>query len=158
VSKLHQRCAGGDLLFASDPDRCCDLNKVQPLAKVLTGHDVWISGVRGDQTAQRKAMHTEQPGPEGTLRFHPLLDWTAADVRDYARAHALPAHPLDGQGYVSIGCEPCTRRVTAADGRDGRWFGMQKRECGLHTDLIEPAGEGSAGLKRFARATDVGLS
>lgn len=143
VPKVQQRCGDGNLLFASDPDQCCELNKVQPMDLALRGHDVWINGVRADQTAQRRTMAVEQPGPHGILRFHPLLDWTAADVVAYAQAHGLPSHPLDAQGYVSIGCEPCTRRVSAAEGnRDGRWSGMRKRECGLHTALAAPTADG----------------
>jgi phosphoadenosine phosphosulfate reductase len=156
VGKLQQRGADGNLLFTSDPDMCCDINKVQPMSVALARQDVWISGVRADQTAQRGAMQVEQPGPHGTLRFHPLLDWTAADVADYAHRHQLPAHPLDSKGYTSIGCEPCTRPPSAsAQDRNGRWYGMQKRECGLHTELI--ATTATTDGPGFARADIAGL-
>jgi phosphoadenosine phosphosulfate reductase len=152
VSKLHQRSVDGHAPFTFDPDLCCALNKVEPLATALAKHDVWISGVRADQTAQRRAMQTEQTGPHGILRFHPLLDWTGADIEAYSRRYSLPAHPLDSRGFTSIGCEPCTRRPQdAADlERSGRWFGTQKRECGLHTELISPNGE--TPLSTFQRA------
>lgn len=136
VPKTHQIATNGNLLFASDPDTCCYLNKVQPLQPVVAMYDVWINGVRSDQTSHRGKMQVEQPGPHGTLRFHPMLDWTARDVYDYMKKHRLPSHPLEKQGFLSVGCEPCTRKfVDSLDSRDGRWFGMKKRECGLHTEL-----------------------
>jgi phosphoadenosine phosphosulfate reductase len=143
VSKTQQLSPDGRLLFATDPDRCCYLNKIQPLEPVLAAHDVWISGVRADQTAHRKAMMTEQPGPQGTIRYHPMIHWTARDVHDYRTKHALPSHPLEEKGYLSVGCEPCTRKFTEAlDDRGGRWYGMKKKECGLHTGLpVGVAGE-----------------
>jgi len=136
VPKSQQIGCDGQLLFANDPDRCCYLNKVQPMETVIAAHDVWINGVRADQTAQRKAMQSEQPGPHGVLRYHPMLAWSARDVHAYMQEHGLPPHPLEAEGYLSIGCEPCTRKyLEADDGRGGRWFGMNKRECGLHTEL-----------------------
>ena len=136
VAKSQQIDANGQMLFASDPDRCCFLNKVLPMETVMADHDVWINGVRADQTSQRKAMKTEQPGPHGVLRYHPMLNWSARDVHAYMKRYDLPAHPLEAEGYLSVGCEPCTRKYLASDdARGGRWFGMHKRECGLHTDL-----------------------
>ncbi|MGB3618831.1 MAG: phosphoadenylyl-sulfate reductase [Catalinimonas sp.] len=136
VPKSYQRDAAGRLLYASDPEHCCHLNKVQPLEPVLAGHDVWISGVRADQSRARAAMRREEVTPEGVRRYHPMLEWNARDIYAYLRAHALPKHPLETAGYVSIGCEPCTRRHTTGE-RGGRWFGLQKSECGLHTELIK---------------------
>ncbi len=113
------------------------------MESVLLAHDVWINGVRADQTAQRQAMQTEQRGPYGVLRYHPLLNWTSRDVSDYAQANRLPVHPLEQQGYLSVGCEPCTRPyLETLQSRGGRWFGMKKAECGLHTDLATDAGSG----------------
>ena len=143
VPKTQQIGSNGNLLFATDPDRCCYLNKVQPLEAVLLAHDVWINGVRADQTAERAAMHVEQIGPHGTLRYHPLLNWTARDVHRYVQEYGLPSHPLEEKGYVSVGCEPCTRPfLDSLEHRSGRWFGMKKRECGLHTALATDASGG----------------
>ena len=103
---------------------------------LLAGHDVWINGVRADQSAVRRSMQVEQPAASGCLRYHPMLDWTARMVFEYRKEHGLPEHPLEAQGYASIGCMPCTRRLMDGyDERSGRWFGLNKTECGLHTDL-----------------------
>jgi len=141
VDRHLQRDPAGRLLFASDPDRCCHLNKILPMEPILQTHDVWVNGVRRDQTATRSQLQVEQPGRHGTLRFHPMLDWTARDISAYMERHNLPRHPLEEAGYPSIGCEPCTRRVDLSDPesvRRGRWFGLQKTECGLHTELARP--------------------
>ena len=132
-----QRGADGRLLFTSDPDYCCFLNKTQPLEKVLMEHDVWINGIRADQSAVRKAMKVEQPAPFGAVRFHPMLDWNNRQIYAYLKEHGLPRHPLDAKGYQSVGCEPCTRRLDPEmQEREARWYGLNKVECGLHTDLV----------------------
>ena len=137
VPKFMQRDSEGRLLFTSDPDHCCYLNKTQPVDSLLLRHDVWINGVRGDQSAVRKAMKTEQPAPHGTVRFHPMLDWNAKMIYQYQKEYDLPKHPLESNGYLSIGCEPCTRKVDPEMmEREARWYGMNKTECGLHTDLV----------------------
>ncbi|MFN3839668.1 MAG: phosphoadenylyl-sulfate reductase [Cyclobacteriaceae bacterium] len=137
VSKFMQRDAAGQLLFTSDPDHCCYLNKTQPVDAVLRQYDVWINGVRADQSAVRAAMKTEQPAPYGKLRFHPMLDWTAKMIWTYQKEFNLPRHPLEEKGYVSIGCEPCTRRLDPdMQEREARWYGLKKVECGLHTELV----------------------
>jgi phosphoadenosine phosphosulfate reductase len=138
VCKSLQCDADGNLYFASDPDHCCYLNKIQPLEPVLIEHDVWINGIRAEQSAHRKAMGSVIKGPFGTLRYHPVLHWTSKDIFYYRKLHNLPSHPLEKKGYLSIGCEPCTRKVDpSGDERSGRWFGMKKTECGLHTELVE---------------------
>lgn len=137
VPKIQQKDANGQFFFASDPDYCCFLNKTQPLEPYLMQYDVWISGVRADQSATRKKMKTEQPGPFDVIRFHPMLDWNAKQIYEYRQLHQLPEHPLDKKGYQSIGCMPCTRKFDLSDERSARWFGMNKTECGLHTDLIQ---------------------
>ncbi len=132
-----QRDASGMLMYTSDPDHCCYLNKTQPMEPILASHDVWINGVRGDQSAVRKAMRVEQPAPFNTIRFHPMLDWTNKDIFAYIKEYDLPRHPLDAKGYASIGCEPCTRKLDLdMQEREARWYGLNKVECGLHTDLI----------------------
>lgn len=140
IPKNLQKNNQGRLLFTSDTDYCCDINKIQPLEPILFSKDVWISGVRGGQSKVRKNMQTEQEGKHGVMRFHPLLSWTQKDIYDYIREYNLPKHPLENDGYISIGCEPCTRRMTLedmTDERQGRWFGSNKTECGLHTELVK---------------------
>ena len=138
VCKSLQCDADGNLYFVSDPDHCCYLNKIQPLEPVLIAHDIWINGVRADQSAHRKQLRSIEQGRFDTRRYHPMLNWTSKEIFYYRKLFSLPPHPLDEQGYLSIGCEPCTRKVDpSADERQGRWFGMKKTECGLHTDLIE---------------------
>ncbi|QSE99380.1 phosphoadenylyl-sulfate reductase [Fulvivirga lutea] len=137
VPKFMQRDSEGRLLFTSDPDHCCYLNKTQPVDALLLRHDVWINGVRGDQSAVRKAMKVEQPAPHDTIRFHPMLDWNAKMIYQYQKEYDLPKHPLESNGFLSIGCEPCTRKVDPEMmEREARWYGMNKTECGLHTDLV----------------------
>lgn len=137
VPKYMQRDGEGKLLFASDPDHCCYLNKTQPMDGILRTYDVWINGVRADQSAVRAALKEEQPAPYGTVRFHPMLNWSAKMIWEYQKEHNLPKHPLEEKGYISIGCEPCTRRLDPAmQEREARWYGLKKVECGLHTELV----------------------
>ncbi|MEP4535500.1 MAG: phosphoadenylyl-sulfate reductase [Cyclobacteriaceae bacterium] len=138
MPRFMQRDTEGKLLFTSDPDHCCYINKTAPTEHLLRNHDVWINGVRGDQSAVRKAMTTEQPAPFDSIRFHPMLDWSMKKIFAYIREHDLPRHPLDAKGYMSIGCEPCTRKLDPdMQEREARWYGMNKVECGLHTDLVK---------------------
>ena len=138
MPKSLQKGKGGRLLFASDPDYCCFINKTEPLDNLLRSYDVWINGVRADQSDERKAMKVEQNAPHNTRRFHPMLDWTTKMIYEYRKEFELPAHPLEEKGYLSIGCEPCTRRIDPEmSEREVRWYGLNKTECGLHTDLIE---------------------
>jgi phosphoadenosine phosphosulfate reductase len=137
VPKHMQRDSEGRLLFTSDPDHCCYLNKTKPMDSALRSHDVWINGVRADQSAVRAAMKVEQPAPYNTIRFHPMLDWNAKMIWQYQKEYKLPTHPLEEKGYVSIGCEPCTRRLDPGmQEREARWYGLKKVECGLHTELV----------------------
>ena len=135
--KSMQKDLGGKLLFASDPDYCCYLNKTQPLEPVLAAHDIWINGVRGDQSDVRKRFRVEEPAPFDTIRFHPMLDWSPKMIYAYRKEYNIPHHPMEDKGYFSIGCEPCTRKLDMETGsREGRWFGLKKTECGLNTDLV----------------------
>jgi len=137
LPKFMQRDAEGKLLFTSDPDHCCYLNKTQPMDAILRSNDVWINGVRADQSAVRAAMKVEQPAQHGSIRFHPMLDWNSKMIWQYQKEYKLPKHPLEEKGFVSIGCEPCTRKLDPEmQEREARWFGLNKVECGLHTDLI----------------------
>ena len=135
VSRIYQKDHLGNLLFTSDPDRCCFINKIQPMEPILSKYDIWINGIRADQNANRGNMKIEQAGAFNCKRFHPILDWNNKMIFDYIKEHNLPKHPLDDKGYLSIGCEPCTRKFDLNDERSARWFGMNKTECGLHTDL-----------------------
>ena len=138
VPKFMQRDAEGNLLFTSDPDHCCYLNKTQPMDGILRSNDVWINGVRADQSAVRAAMKIEQPAQHESIRFHPMLDWNSKMIWQYQKEYNLPKHPLEEKGYLSIGCEPCTRKLDPEmQEREARWFGLNKIECGLHTDLIK---------------------
>jgi phosphoadenosine phosphosulfate reductase len=136
--KCLQKNSEGKLLFTSDPDYCCYLNKVQPMENILRSYDVWINGVRAEQSVARNAMKTEQPAPHNVVRFHPLLNWSAKMIHDYRKEFNLPEHPLDSQGYLSVGCEPCTRKFDPEmPERENRWYGLKKVECGLHTELAK---------------------
>jgi len=123
-------------LFASDPDRCCDIRKVQPLAPALDGYDAWITGRKGFQSATRSRVPLfEAEGDR--VKVNPLVGWSASDLLDYIRAADLPPHPLVAKGFPSIGCLPCTSRVAPGeDPRAGRWRGRTKSECGIHTEPL----------------------
>lgn len=136
ISKNFQRGQSGLLPFAEDPDRCCFLNKTQPMKEAMTGYDIWISGIRRDQNANRREMPELITTPDGKLRYHPILEWNSKMIHEYRKAFDLPTHPLEAKGYLSIGCEPCTQKFDLENNRDGRWQGMKKSECGLHTDLV----------------------
>ncbi len=134
IPKIAQRDAHGAFYFVKDPDYCCHINKVMPVDALLGNYEVWVSGVRKDQNANRSTLEYEMEGKNGTLRLHPMLEWNKKHIAQYIKDHHLPRHPLEAKGYFSIGCEPCTRHSTAE--REGRWSGMNKTECGLHTELI----------------------
>ena len=140
VSKLMQRDGSGKFHYASNPEFCCYLNKILPLEPILRENDVWIAGVRASQNKNRASFSFEEKGKFNTLRYHPILDWTTKEIWQYSKEFNLPKHPLDDKGYVSIGCEPCTQRfdLSKMDSvRDGRWAGLNKSECGLHTELVK---------------------
>lgn len=118
------------------PDHCCHVNKVEPLKGVMHRYDVWISGVRRSQTGARQALQTFATTPTGVTRFHPILDWSDREIEAYRERFRLPAHPLDQEGYQSIGCAPCTIPCGNGRSRASRWPGHDKTECGLHTTLI----------------------
>ena len=138
IPKNLQKDLAGNLFFTSDPDYCCYLNKIQPLDPVLAENDVWINGVRADQTEVRSKMKIEEESKYGVIRFHPMLDWSKQEIFKYLKKYNIPHHPLDDKGYMSIGCEPCTRKIDLnGDERAARWFGLNKTECGLNTDLVK---------------------
>ena len=119
-------------LWRSNADRCCYLRKVEPLERALKGFDAWISGRKSFQSATRAGVPSiEADG--GRIKVNPLASWRKADLDAYFRAHDLPRHPLEADGFLSIGCVPCTDRVKPGeDARMGRWRGREKTECGIH--------------------------
>jgi len=126
----RQAAIHGDKLWETKPDLCCSIRKLSPLANALSGLDGWITGVRRDQAPTRAdAPKIGWDDHNELWKVSPLADWTDADVWAYVDAHDLPVNPLHRQGYASIGCTHCTR---PGDGRDGRWSGNDKTECGLH--------------------------
>jgi phosphoadenosine phosphosulfate reductase len=119
-------------LWARDTDGCCNFRKVIPLRRTLEGFSAQITGRKRFQTNARHDMHAVEYF-EGRFRINPLADWSQADLEAYIAKHNLPKHPLVEDGYPSIGCMPCTRRVQPGESyRDGRWSGLDKDECGIH--------------------------
>ncbi|MFA7431899.1 MAG: phosphoadenylyl-sulfate reductase [Rhodospirillaceae bacterium] len=129
---------GDGLLFQRDTDRCCALRKVAPLRQALGGFAAWINGRKGHHGDGRANMpKIEADGPR--LKATPLANWTGADVEAYFERHDLPRHPLQDDGYLSLGCFTCTERATDPnDPRSGRWAGKSKTECGIHTTAEVP--------------------
>ena len=126
-------------LWSRDADACCNFRKTIPLAKALAPFSAQITGRKRFQTRERASMEPVE-FHDARFRFNPLWQWSQADLEAYMQAHKLPAHPLVEDGYPSIGCMPCTRRVQAGeDYRAGRWSGLEKDECGIH---IGTDGEG----------------
>ncbi|PZO74921.1 MAG: phosphoadenylyl-sulfate reductase [Sphingomonas taxi] len=120
------------LRWSYDPDGCCDLRKVEPLRRALAPFDAWISGRKGFQSGTRTALPRFEED-EGRLKINPLADWDKAKLDAYFAEHELPRHPLEAQGYLSIGCAPCTTKVAPGeDPRAGRWRSFDKVECGIH--------------------------
>ena len=124
----------GDQLWASDPDKCCLLRKVEPLRRKLAGLGGWITGIRRDQSPARAyTRKVEWDEKFGLVKFNPLADWNSEQIWNYLRTNRVPYNPLHDQNYPSIGCTHCTRPVkTGEDPRSGRWSGSNKTECGLH--------------------------
>lgn len=133
VSK-HQQIDGDTGLFqySLNPDKCCQINKVEPLDEFWSKNDVWISGVRRDQSSIRNQMDVIEKKNTGIIKFHPMLEWNSKKIYDYIKKYNLPKHPLEKEGYVSIGCVPCTHKWSDDEQRGGRWLGSKKTECGLH--------------------------
>ena len=133
------------LRWSYDPDGCCEIRKVEPLARALTGFDAWISGRKGFQAATRTALprfELDETDGFGRLKINPLASWTKPDLDAYFTTHKLPPHPLVEQGYLSIGCQPCTSKVQPGeDPRAGRWRGWDKMECGIHVSDLKPGEE-----------------
>ncbi|MEL7368011.1 MAG: phosphoadenylyl-sulfate reductase [Myxococcota bacterium] len=141
----------GPQLWQTQPNRCCQIRKVEPLERVLSEAQGWITGIRRDQTPERAhAPKVSEDARFGVTKFNPLADWSIDRVRAYLAEHNVPYNPMFDAGYPSIGCAPCTRAVQAGeDPRAGRWSGFEKRECGLH---FETKADGTVSLKRSAQS------
>ncbi|MBB5709537.1 phosphoadenylyl-sulfate reductase [Sphingomonas xinjiangensis] len=135
---IAQRDASA-LRWSFDPDGCCEIRKVVPLASALAGFDATITGRKAFQASTRNALprfELDTSDTAGRMKFNPLADWTKAELDAYFISHNLPQHPLVEQGYLSIGCAPCTSIVKPGeDPRAGRWRGWNKTECGIHSPV-----------------------
>lgn len=143
LSPEEQEARHGPRLYERDPDLCCRIRKVEPLARLLEGLDAWVTGLRRDQSETRAGIdvleYHETPTGHPLVKVMPLAHWTRRDVWAYIHRHGIPYHPLLDAGYTSIGCQPCTRPVSAGEPeRAGRWAGFGKTECGLHTFTRKP--------------------
>jgi phosphoadenosine phosphosulfate reductase len=125
----------GPRLHDRDPDRCCAMRKVEPLETALAPYVAWASGVRRDESATRASTRVvDWDAKRSMVKINPIAAWTQHDVDTYIAENGVLVNPLAYDGYPSIGCAPCTRRVLdGEDPRAGRWAGSGKTECGLHT-------------------------
>ncbi len=127
---------GPDLFYQSVDNRklCCEIRKVRPLERKLSGLKAWAAGLRREQSGERSGTPKVQE-VDGRIKICPLADWTSSQVDAYTAEHHLPLHPLYARGYASIGCAPCTRALAPGENeRAGRWWWEQgeKKECGIH--------------------------
>jgi phosphoadenosine phosphosulfate reductase len=134
-SVAEQDALLGKNLFARDPNECCRLRKVAPLGKALRGYSAWVTGLRRVEAPTRaNAPVISFDTAFGLVKVNPLANWTDQDVEDYIEANSVLVNPLVSDGYPSIGCAPCTAKpADGADPRSGRWQGLGKIECGLHS-------------------------
>ncbi|HVV02344.1 MAG TPA: phosphoadenylyl-sulfate reductase [Verrucomicrobiae bacterium] len=142
ITVEEQADINGPELWSHNPDLCCTIRKVLPLRDKLSTLNCWITGLRRDQSDTRSGIGIlelyafDQATGRDIVKLNPMANWSRQAVWDYLRGHKIPYNPLHDQGYRSIGCQPCTRRI--ADGeneRAGRWTGFKKVECGIHTFL-----------------------
>ncbi|HOL72810.1 MAG TPA: phosphoadenylyl-sulfate reductase [Bryobacteraceae bacterium] len=136
LSREAHEAANGKL-YQSEPDRCCKLRKVEPLLAALNDYEIWFTGLRREQSPTRAGLQPVEtqtlPNGKELVKVSPLAFWTWKEVWSYLKVNEIPHLPLYDQGYLSIGCQPCTQLPLDADNpRSGRWAG-QKLECGIHT-------------------------
>lgn len=140
-AEVIARRDASELRWSFDPDGCCEIRKVEPLARALHGFDASITGRKAFQASTRAALprfELDHADAAGRIKVNPLATWTKDDIQAYFAAHALPRHPLEAEGYLSIGCAPCTSIVKPGeDPRAGRWRGWDKTECGIHTPVAD---------------------
>jgi phosphoadenosine phosphosulfate reductase len=134
----QQAADHGAALWARNPDACCALRKVEPLQRYLKNFDAWLTAIRRDQTSARTTLQpVAWDEVNQVVKIAPMATWTEDDVWSYVQEHDIPVNTLHFEGYPSIGCTHCTRRVGAdEDVRAGRWAGFDKTECGIH--VISP--------------------
>jgi phosphoadenosine phosphosulfate reductase len=132
----------GPELWRREPDLCCTVRKVLPLRDKLEHIDCWITGLRRDQSANRgdvgiiELYAFDESRGRDIVKLNPMATWSRDAVWRYIREHHIPYNPLHDQGYRSIGCHPCTRKIANGESeRAGRWIGFDKVECGIHTFL-----------------------
>jgi phosphoadenosine phosphosulfate reductase len=120
----------GERLYESDPNACCRMRKIRPLDRALTPYRAWAAGSRRSETDTRRELPVVGwDERRGKVKIHPLAAWTDEDVNAYVKEHDVLVNPLLSDGYDSVGCWPCTQR---GSGREGRWAGLSKTECGIH--------------------------
>jgi len=116
---------------------CCNIRKVEPIKRALRGHEIWVTGIRSGQSADRQNLtHIEYDKNYGLIKYNPLIDWSLERVQQYIRENHVPYNVLHDRGFLSIGCSPCTRAVQEGeDIRTGRWWweNNSSKECGLHS-------------------------
>ena len=135
LTLAEQKEKWGSSLWKRDPNHCCQLRKVAPLKEALKHYDAWITGIRREQAPTRaQAEVIEQDHVFNLIKLNPLAFWKEHEVWDYVVKQNVPYNPLHDQNYPSIGCAPCTRpALPGKDPRSGRWAGLNKIECGLHS-------------------------
>jgi phosphoadenosine phosphosulfate reductase len=127
-------------LWKKDVDLCCAIRKTNPLDAALEGFDAWITGRKRAQGGARSHLNLAETGPDGRITINPLAHWDDDMIEAYFELHDLPRHPLQAQGYSSIGCVTCTAMPRAGeDKRSGRWAGQDKTECGIHLPRLAAA-------------------
>ena len=136
LTAAEQARSFGEALWSRDPQRCCQLRKVEPLRKKLGELQAWASAIRRDQTeARARTAKVEWDSKFSLVKINPLADWAWDKVWEYVRARHVPYNPLHDRNYPSIGCTHCTRAIAPGNHpRAGRWPGFQKTECGLHAE------------------------
>jgi phosphoadenosine phosphosulfate reductase len=137
-AEAEQSVAGQEaefgLLNQTDPTKCCFLRKVVPLRRTLADYDAWVTGVRRvDAPTRANTPIVQWDERNGLVKVNPIAAWSDTEFNDYIAAHGILENPLVGEGYLSIGCAPCTAKpAPGQDPRSGRWAGLAKTECGLH--------------------------
>ena len=130
---------GKGVSWSQNPNLCCEIRKVEPLARAVAPFDAWFTGRKAFQASTRARLPVLELA-EGKFKINPIVGWTKDDIDAYFERYALPRHPLEADGYLSIGCMPCTSRVAPGeDARAGRWRGIDKVECGIHMPSVQAA-------------------
>ena len=135
ASVAEQDAAEGKDLFAREPNRCCALRKVAPLKKSLSNYSAWVTGIRRVESPTRaNAPLVSFDDAFGLVKINPIAAWSDEEMQAYIEKHSILVNPLVDEGYPSIGCAPCTAKpAPGSDPRSGRWAGLAKTECGLHS-------------------------